>query len=268
MLVGSSHALISGSVGTIYNGALPSDTRLICRENASNCSIPSIQEVWYGSGNSWVYKLVSGNFVCTNENFSDPALNKAKACYSRDILTPAALPPAVTEIPLSFELNDLLTTQQKRYTFGVWDGDVRTPVATRQFSINLKARSRPSRMQQNYFQFDITDTASPVRQQSIFISPTFDRCVASGSSPAGNGETVYGRIMEIYSMTALPASQMIPQRSDLQKICTNDKGQLKFHLKPPSSDAFQIKIVAYDAVSKANDVLDFFVPLNFDWLSK
>lgn len=264
VLASTGHAAPSGMVGTIYYGSLPPDVQVACVENQT-CSIKGVQEVWYGANGSWIYKLVDGGVACNNATFTDPAPGKFKACYSHDITTPEILPPTVDTIPLTFELNDLLMKSKGRFTFAVWDGGVRKPVTTNRLEINLKANKGPLRLQQNFFQFEITDGGSPIRQHNVYLSPTYNRCLVSHLSSTGNVVNTYGRIMEIYSMTSIPSTQFIPQRSDTQKICTNDKGQLSFNLRPPSLDSFQIKVVNYEAYGKPNDVFDFFIPINFEW---
>jgi hypothetical protein len=264
VLASNGHALPFGAVGMIYNGALPSDVMTACVQDKT-CTTKGVQEVWFGAGNSWIYKLVNGTINCNVATFSDPAPGTFKACYARDLTTSELQPPRVNEIPLTFELNNLLTVQDKRYTFDVWDGETNKPITTNTFEINLKPAPTKERMQQNFYQFDIIDGASPIRQHSVFISPTFNRCMVSRLDPTGNIVSTYGRIVEIYSMTAIPSSQYLAQRSDTQKVCTNDRSQLKFQLKPPSIDSFQVKIIAYDAYGKQNDVFDLFIPIHFDW---
>lgn len=267
ILAPASHALPSGSIGTIYNGALPSDVQVACVEGKT-CATKGIQEVWFGSNNSWIYKVINGTITCNIDTFTDPAPRVFKACYARDLSIAEIQPPLVNAIPLTFELNDLLTAQDKRYTFAVWNGNTRTPVTTNHFEINLNSAPTSSRLQQNYFQFDITDGGTPIRQHSVFISPTYNRCLISHLDASGNVVSTYGRIVEVYSMTAVPASQYIAQRSDTQKLCTNDVGKLTFHLKPPSIDSFQIKIIDHDASGKQNDVFDLFIPIHFEWRTK
>jgi hypothetical protein len=227
--------------------------------------LKGIQEVWYGSGQSCIYKLASGTILCSNQTFQDPAVGKSKSCFTRDITKPENLPPDIDTLPLTLQPNDLLTTQNKRYSLHVWDGNVAKPVTAELLTIDLKATPTPQRLQQKYFQFDITDGKDPVHQHSVFISPTFDRCPLSADADSNTVANNYGRVMEIYSMTAIPSSKMIPQRSDIQKICTNDKGPLTFSLSPPGIDSFQIKIVSFDARDWHSSVSDFFIPINFEW---
>ncbi|RYF03316.1 MAG: hypothetical protein EOO77_31265, partial [Oxalobacteraceae bacterium] len=217
VLASTSHALPSGSVGTIYNGALPSDVQWLCVEGRT-CATKGLQEVWFGAGNSWIYKLINGTINCNIDTLSDPAPKVFKACYARDLALADIQPPNVSTIPLTFELNDLLTVENKRYTFAVWDGNTRKPVTTDHFEINPHAAPTSSRLQQSYYQFDITDGATPIRQHSVFISPTFNRCLISHLNETGNVVSTYGRIVEVYSMTAVPTSQYIAQRSDTQKL--------------------------------------------------
>lgn len=264
VLVSTGQALPLGAVGTIYNGALPPDVQVGCVENRT-CTTSGIREIWFGAGNSWIYKLVNGTINCNVATFSDPAPGVFKACYARDLTMSEIQPPRLNEIPLTFELNNLLTVEDKRYTLAVWDGATNKPVTTNTFEINLKPAPTKERMQQSFYQFDITDGANPIRQHSVFISPTFNRCLVSRQGPTGNVQSTYGRIVEIYSMTAIPASQYLAQRSDTQKLCTNDKGQLKFQLKPPNIDSFQVRIIDYDAFGKQNDAFDLFIPIHFDW---
>jgi hypothetical protein len=70
----------------------------------------------------------------------------------------------------------------------------------------------------------------------------------------------FGRMMEIYSLIADPNSRLLPFRSDTQRVCTADSGTLAFFFKPPSVDAYQLKIVSHDHAGNATGVMDFFIP--------
>lgn len=265
LLLSCSHAAFGGTIGTIYSGTPPSDLKELCNESKT-CPIDGVREIWYGADQSWIYKLMSGSVYCENATFTDPRWGKTKKCFSRDSTMAEALPPRLTELPLSFDLNNLLSVENKRYIFSVQDGGTRKVITTNSPSVALKPLPTvPPAMPQNYFQFDITDGANPIRQYSFFISPTLTRCSTFKVTSDGTVLNSTGRIMEIHVITTLPTMQVVPQRSDVQKICTNDKGQLKFHMKPPNIDSFQIKIVNYGTAGNPNDVFNMFIPTNLEW---
>lgn len=264
-LMSGGPAAFGGTIGTIYTGNPPGDLKELCKESKT-CPIDGVQEVWYGADQSWIYKLMSGSVYCENATFTDPRWGKTKKCFSRDATMAEVLPPRLNELPLSFDLNNLLTVENKRYVFSVHDGSTRRVISANSPSVVLRPLPAvPPSMPQNYFQFDITDGANPIRQYSIFISPTFTRCSTFKLTGESTAVGSTGRIMEVYAMTTLPAMQVVPQRTDVQRICTNDKGQLKFHLKPPSIDSFQVKIVNYGAAGNPNDVFNMFIPTNLEW---
>ena len=265
LLPGSVRALPDGMVATIFNGRAPADLRPLCAENAQ-CSVAGVREVWYGRDQSWRYKLVTGGFVCGNDFFSDPYPYSRKSCFERDLTEPSPLPQRLAVLPIELQLNDLLTTENGRYRVDVVVGMARRPVVATPFVGNLTAlgaTTDPS-LTQDYFQLNLMDTRTPTRQYSLFIAATLERCVNFLRKPDGLMLLSQGRVMELYTLTAQPSTRLIAQRSDTQRICTNDKGQLTFHLKPPSIDAFQLKVVNHGAAGRPNDVFDLYIPTSLN----
>lgn len=260
-------ALPAGVIGTLFSGPLPTDARQFCSEGKT-CPVTGVKEVWYGANDRWVFKLGSGNIVCSYLTFTDPIYGTFKNCHERDGTVSTILPPLLSELQTVFELNDLISTQNRRYQFSVMLGATETLVTTNKFERNLIALPLPPDpgITQTSFQFNINDTGTPGRLYSVFISPTQERCPIFHVVSAMNTEISIGRYLEIFTLMTQPDADAVPQRSDMQKVCTNDKGQVTFHLKPPSIDAFQIKVVTHGRLGKPNDVFDLFVPTSLDWM--
>ena len=254
-------ALPVGTVATIYNDRAPADVRYLCTEPAT-CSVTGVKEVWHGRHAQWHYKLVTGVFACTNDFFGDPLSGVRKDCYVRDLMEPTMLPPRLAVLPVRIDLNDLLAVDGGRYRFDVVVGSGRFAVTASPWIGNLTALGLPTEpgMNQDYFQFNLLDSRMPVRQYSLFVAATLERCVHAQRRPDGGTRLSQGRIMELYTLTSQPSARTIPQRSQSQRLCTNDKGELSFHLKPPSIDAFQIKVVNHSVDGSASDVFDYFIP--------
>ncbi|QHI98615.1 hypothetical protein GT347_11765 [Xylophilus rhododendri] len=251
----------SGSISTIYEGALPADAKWLCTED-SPCAVTGVKEVWYGRYTNWRYRQLTGGFRCGNELFTDPIGGVKKDCFVRDTTESTLLPPRLAVLPVTIELNDLATVEAGRYSVDLVVGMQRIALKAPHFEGTLGSlglATDPS-MTQDYFQFNIVDSKPPTRQYSLFIAATQERCTSFRRMGDGSMAMSMGRFMDIYSIITEPATGFIPQRSEMQRLCTNDRGQLAFYLHSPSIDAFRIKVVSHGIAGKANDVFDLYIP--------
>ena len=269
LVMGSSHALPAGFRSTIFNGPLPADATYLCREG-NICSISGIKEVWYGGRQTWGYRLASGAVVCNNDEFTDVLPGVGKHCYIREPATPTVLPPKLKSIAAMFVLNDLLTVENGRYKVDVMFNGKRLsltqPRELRELTA-FAAGSAAAISTQSVFQFNITDTANPIQEYAVMVTTTQDRCVMHSRTGGPSTEVAIGRVVEVYTMTARPEAQIVPFRSDVEQVCTNDNGVLAFHIAPPNDFALQVRIVSYDSKSVSTGLHDLVIPTNSNWLN-
>ncbi|RYX95958.1 MAG: hypothetical protein EOO28_09390 [Comamonadaceae bacterium] len=164
----------------------------------------------------------------------------------------------------------MLTINNKQYTVSVSNGGRLEPLTTSQAQLNLAPLPLPADpgMTQSFFQFNILDQGSPIHEYHVFVAASQERCALFDITPGYMTKPSAGRVMEIYSMMAQPELQVIPVRSEPQKICASDSGQLMFTLAPPGPDAFQLKVGTYRSDGKISQMFDFFIPRYFNWVPK
>jgi hypothetical protein len=242
------------------SGAIPFQMDVGCAEHEI-CRFEGAREVWYGTNSSWRYGVFSNAVACNNGIFGDPTPSIPKRCYVRAVQD-IATPPRLDTIEGVFNGDDLLTTEGGRYTLEtVANGSRRRLVGPYAVSLLGKLAVPDAQVSTpSYFQFLITDTQSGPVSYNVFIAATAERCLIQRVRSATQTDASFGRIMEIYSLVADPSTAMLPLRSDTQRICTQDKGKLAFFFKPPSIDAFQVKVVTHDSWGNATDVTDLFIP--------
>lgn len=226
------------------------------------CRFSGMREVWYGYGRSWRYGVFENSVVCSNATFGDPLPKVAKRCYYRSLQDAGVLPARLDFLDVIFNGGDLITVENARYTLEYISNGTRiratTPYVAKLLPRLLVPDSQNSH--KTYFQFLITDSLSNPVSYNVFVAATDERCLVQQVRSALAMDFTFGRLMEIYSLVSNPVAGQLPLRSDTQRICTADSGKLAFFFKPPSVDAFQIKVVSHEHGNHATDVMDLFVP--------
>jgi hypothetical protein len=174
----------------------------------------------------------------------------------------------LTQIPVSFVLNDLLTAESSRYSLDAVVNGARQRITGTSVEKSLSALAMPagSDVPQSFFQFNILDGVIPMRQYSVFIASTQTPCSIFHTlpSPAFKIELLPGRQMEIHSMMIEPEQSQKPQRSETKRICTNNSGRLVFKLSAPSENAFKMKVQNSLETGINDSEFDFSVPTFYD----
>ena len=269
MTTTASHALPQGVVTNTYNGPLPSDATYFCDEGRT-CAVSGVKELWYGARESWGFRLASGNVFCSFQEFTDVLYGVGKKCYIRNSLQTVLMPPQLAYLPVAFNLYDLLTAESGRYKASVViNGKHENMTQEKSDKVLTKLSTANSSivLPQSVFQFTISDTRSPAKDYAVIVSATMSRCLLHHRDSASSTEVSIGRMMDVYTMTSRPDGNFAPFRSDVQKLCTNDKGQLAIHILAPGAAAFPIKVVSYGYAGHANEVTNMMVPTQLNWLA-
>ena len=175
----------------------------------------------------------------------------------------------LTQIPVSFVLNDLLTADSNRYSLDAVVNGARQRITGTSVEKSLSALAMPagSDVPQSFFQFNILDGVIPMRQYSVFVASTQTQCNIfhtlweSGFSM----ELLPGRQMEIHSMMIEPERSQKHQRSEIRRICTSNSGRLVFKLSAPSEDGFKMKVQNSVETGINDSELNFSVPTFYDF---
>jgi hypothetical protein len=170
-------------------------------------------------------------------------------------------------LPATFVLSAPVHPGEELYdVYAVVSGQ-QQPITGPQMQKTLTPLALPSdpAMTQSLFQFQIQHRDPPVRQYNVFIAATQERCAMFDIAPNYMTQPAIGRFMEIYSVKAVAAPQILPVRSISHKICTNDTGQLMFELKGHAPDGFEVEVSNYRADGKINNVVDFFIQRYVHW---
>ncbi|RYH30128.1 MAG: hypothetical protein EON54_22040 [Alcaligenaceae bacterium] len=194
----------------------------------------------------------------------------ALACGAHAVPVLAAQPARLETLPAVFVVNDLLTADDRRYTLSAVVSGANVPITGTEIQKNLTAlplASDPS-MTQSFFQFDIKDNSDFFHQYSVFIAATQERCALFDITPSYMTRPSWGRVMEIYTLLSQPQLQIVPIRSEPQKICAADEGKLMFNLAAPGPASFEVKIATYRPDGKISNTLDFLIPRYFHWGAK
>jgi hypothetical protein len=246
---------------TSATAPLPFTMDVPCLEGQT-CKIPGLRQVWYGAPNKWRYGVFENSVPCTNATFGDPFPGANKRCYHRSLQDAGVLPAKLEKLDAIFNAEELVNAQGGRYTVEFISGSNRRRVVAPYVAALMGKLPVPEPQDdtKSYFQFLITDTADIPVSYNVFVASTDERCLVQRVRSVSTMDFTFGRVMEMYSLIASPASTLLPFRSDLQKVCTADSGKLAFFFKPPSVDAYQVKVVSHDHAGNATGVMDLFIP--------
>ena len=245
--------------------AKPADATYACAEHFYCKPNQKVVEVWYGFGNRWIKKYMTGEINCSNEFFGkDPFPSIEKKCFERK--APGSL-PSLSLLHFALNLHNILTADNGRYTMTAHKHGSDFPL-TVETSLTLDALGPPSLTDNDapdVFKFDITDSVQPIRNYSVMIALTKKRCLRNSKefsyiTPSEN--TIEpGRLIEIYSIISSPSEKVYPLRTIPLQLCTADSGDMAVTLLAPEADDLQLQFYAFNFAEEVK----VFLPVASNW---